>query len=203
MSVTFPCYCRVLDAFKPEKKDQMPLKKGEFVRVLRADETGFGQRERKKKKIFFFFFLFCLFLSSVSLVLKIHVGMSWRNMCSNFFCFCCCCLFVLFCFFLIFFFFFLDDNYFGEVFGKSGFFPNYYVEVVTEEDVPKKDRELFKKLDKTKEAVAAKEKEKEEKLLQKSPVPRLSRNNVDAVRNNDVSPRRSQAERKIFLWCWC
>jgi hypothetical protein len=41
MSVTFPCYCRVLDAFKPDnKKDQMPLKKGEFVRVLRADETG-------------------------------------------------------------------------------------------------------------------------------------------------------------------
>jgi hypothetical protein len=87
------------------------------------------------------------------------------------------------------------------VFGKSGFFPNYYVEVVTEEDVPKKERELFKKLDKSKEQLALKEKEKEDKQkekeekLQKSPVPRSSR--------VDVSPRRSQVdgETKYVLSC--
>jgi hypothetical protein len=82
MTTTFPCYVRVLDGFKAEKKEQMSLKKGEFVRVLRADDT--------------------------------------------------------------------DDNYFGEVFGKAGWVPNYYVEVVTEEDVPRKERDLFKKLDKAK-----------------------------------------------------
>ena len=40
MSATFPCYVRVLDSFRPERKDQMALKKGEFLRVLRSDESG-------------------------------------------------------------------------------------------------------------------------------------------------------------------
>jgi hypothetical protein len=104
------------------------------------------------------------------------------------------CFVVFFIFFYFFCFFLkrtLDDNYFGEVFGKSGFFPNYYVEVVTEEDVPKKDRELFKKLDKSKEVTAAKEKEREDKNLQRSPVPRTSRSVV--AEGSDRSPRRSQA----------
>lgn len=44
-----------------------------------------------------------------------------------------------------------DDNYWGEVLGKSGYFPNYYGEVVTEEQIPRANRELFRKLDKAKE----------------------------------------------------
>ncbi len=122
MSITFPCYVRVLDGFKAEKKDQMALKKGEFVRVLRADDT--------------------------------------------------------------------DDNYYGEVYGKAGFFPNYYVEVITEEDVPKKDRELFRKLDKAKEAQQLKDKEREDKLREKSPQPRRERA-LGPGGGEAVSPRGS------------
>jgi hypothetical protein len=65
--------------------------------------------------------------------------------------------------------------------GKSGFFPNYYVEVVTENDIPKKDRDLFKKLDKAKEQ----QREKEEK---KAPNPRKDRTSIafpSSPRNKD------------------
>jgi hypothetical protein len=53
---------RVLDAFKAEKKEQISLKKGEFIRVLRCDDTGTraimfcrpccksGKKKEKKKK---------------------------------------------------------------------------------------------------------------------------------------------------------
>jgi hypothetical protein len=52
----------VLDAFKAEKKEQISLKKGEFIRVLRCDDTGTqammfcrpcceaGKKKEKKKK---------------------------------------------------------------------------------------------------------------------------------------------------------
>jgi hypothetical protein len=66
--------------------------------------------------------------------------------------------------------------------GKSGFFPNYYVEVVTENDIPKKDRDLFKKLDKAKEQ----QREKEEKT--KAPNPRKDRTSIafpSSPRNKD------------------
>ena len=61
-SVTFPCYVRVLDAFRAERKDQLPLKKGEIVRVLLSDESG------RLSRVFamlgkWCFSLFCLFFS--------------------------------------------------------------------------------------------------------------------------------------------
>ena len=89
----------------------------------------------------------------------------------------------------------LEDNFYGcSALGKEGFFPVYYVEIISEEDVPRKERALFKKSDLAKEAKEAKR--------DKSPVPRRDRTSLsltsprDRVGSRDysadsVSPRIS------------
>lgn len=48
--LTFPCYVHILDSYKAESKEQMSLKKGEYVRVLSADSKDdffFGESLNK------------------------------------------------------------------------------------------------------------------------------------------------------------